>query len=319
MTPQQKRIRRVRTMYERQDPYRFGPEYVPARRMVRTEAPRNSRPSRLWVSRLGRELHLTGGPELWAARLALYHPAVIEIHEQNILWPLPHTHPLADMVPSQRHLPPPFRGTVDVADRLGYVTMHNRMTIRTGTSRQHVPIPYCGDMLLFIRENDAVRCVDWNVKPNTAAFSEVRNCSEHLRADREKRLRARHEIQEQYYADVGIPSARVTQTEIGRVLSTNLGVLHGFSERPLNCPRHDVDRMEQALKLSIESRTAPSTTLARFIDAGVCDKEQAITLFFQAIWYRRLRVDMFSPILIDRPQIPESEDVLERFSGWFCP
>jgi hypothetical protein len=44
-------------------------------------------------------------------------------------------------------------------------------------------------------------------------------------------------------------------------------------------------------------------------------------VFYRAIWEEKLKVDLFSPILIDRPLLPETDNVLEFFSDWFdrCP
>jgi len=45
--------------------------------------------------------------------------------------------------------------------------------------------------------------------------------------------------------------------------------------------------------------------------------EECRRVLFQAIWTKRLRVDLFDAILIDQPLYPETRDVIEEYSHWF--
>src|SRR3546814_13430904 len=97
---------------------RWGSDYRPAMCATRDEAPTRSRPSRMYSTKLARELHFMSLPERHVCLLALYHPKMFDIHEQHMLHPFGEPHPLA-VRPDTQHLTLlPYKGTVDVAHRL---------------------------------------------------------------------------------------------------------------------------------------------------------------------------------------------------------
>jgi hypothetical protein len=49
-----------------------------------------------------------------------------------------------------------------------------------------------------------------------------------------------------------------------------------------------------------------------------CSDEVIKAILCQMIWNRKLRVDLFKPILLERPLIPEIKDVLIEYSHWYA-
>src|SRR3546814_9184769 len=86
---------RLRLIEKRQMQQRWGSDYRPAMCATRDEAPTRSRPSRMYSTKLARELHFMSLPERHVCLLALYHPKMFDIHEQHMLNPFGEPHPLA--------------------------------------------------------------------------------------------------------------------------------------------------------------------------------------------------------------------------------
>ena len=311
-----KTVTRLREMYRRQDPFRFGPDYLAATRATRAEAPGRSRPSQLYAEKLGRSVHNLSIPERKANCLALYNPAVIEIHDQSLLWPTAHKHPLSLLRPNWDVPCPTFKGTLDVADRLGYLNRHPTLTYRESKERKTVPWPYQGDSLLFLGA-ESTYCVNWSVKAKRREFLKPEPGPKRLEARRRLALRARYEIEAQYYLDVDIRTQPITEEEIDDTVATNLIKLCCYSQREQTLNELQLCNLEDALRQGLNSGTPPSVTIARFVIAERCSIDQGKVAFYQSIWHRRLRPDLFKPVLIDRPLEPESTDVLEYYNDWF--
>ncbi|CUJ31654.1 Uncharacterised protein [Achromobacter xylosoxidans] len=120
---------RLRKIYSRQFPLRFGKDYIPAQLATRAEAPRGSRPSTMVAKKLGRELHFMSLAERQVGLLALYNPRLFDLHEQHALNVGPADHPLKGHVSVNDIRLPAFEGTVQVAERLGLLSRHKKLSI----------------------------------------------------------------------------------------------------------------------------------------------------------------------------------------------
>src|SRR5690554_250310 len=109
--------KRLRLIEKRQQELRWGSEYEPAMRATRDEAPTRSRPSTMYSRKLGRDLHFMSLPERHVSLLALYHPQLVDLHEQHMLHQFEAPHPLAGREDTKHLALLPFKGTVDVAQR----------------------------------------------------------------------------------------------------------------------------------------------------------------------------------------------------------
>lgn len=312
-----KSLSRLKEMYHRQDPFRFLADYVPATKAIPSEAPPKSRPSQVYAPELGRNIHNLSTAEKACSCLARYHPSVVDIHEQNLLWPTTHEHPLSARYPEASTQYEPFRGTLEVADRLGYLDLHPVLTIRKGAKRSFVPWPYQGDQLLFLETEDGPYCVNWTVKDKPKAFTDPPPGPKAKEVSGQLRLIARHEIESEYYKDVEIRTQRVTKEELHPEMASNLIKLCLYAGIVTGLEKEQIIELEAALIQGIATETPPAVTIARFVIMGRCSLEQGRVIFYQAIWHRRLRVDLFSTILIDRPVALEERDVLEVYADWF--
>ncbi|WP_243667354.1 hypothetical protein, partial [Pseudomonas brassicae] len=71
----------------RQAHFAWGDIYTPSVLAVPREAPKGSRISRMNSRKLGRAIHSLSTPEAVFTQLALFHPQLLDIHEQKMLWP----------------------------------------------------------------------------------------------------------------------------------------------------------------------------------------------------------------------------------------
>lgn len=318
--------RLVQLMKRQGGEQRWGKDYLPANRVNTREAPSCSRPSCILAPKLGGRYVLTQSKaERAAALLALYHPEVFEIHEQKLLHVDPRPHPLATH-PSAVGLDlPPLKGTVSVADRLGCLARHPvvRMPSETNPNEIHlVPFPFVGDLLLYLADDIGPYCVNWTIKKSGEDFQR-RMATKRPRAKDappDKGELQRHEIEETYYIDGMIPTYRITLDEIDENVRINLLNLQYWHARS---PVNPVDPVKQERILS-DYEKGIGSGFVQYELAKRASKDHSIDVYTtklilkQGIWSRRLRVDLFGPLLDDLPLYIESRDVLDVYSSWFA-
>ena len=286
------------------------------------DGPSISRRSCVYSAKLARDIHLLSAPEQSAAILALYHPDLFELHEQRVLSPLPDFHPLSGHPDTRRQDLPSFRGTVDVADRLGQLRLHPTVTIPDPDGSEtglRVPKPLMGDLLLFMRDDNIRYCVNWTIKKNEDGFKRGLGLKRNRKQEANRQLRAafRHDLERIYYEDAGIRTVRVTQQEIDFNVACNLRQLFGYHQRSPSVSA-DVHQSIEARFHEILGGTASPLEVSReLMQKFGCTLHDCRTIVYQAIWHRRLHVDLFSPIVFDYPLKGESRDVLQVYANWF--
>lgn len=297
--------------------------YRPAITAFSKDAPNCSRRVCIYSAKLGRDIHLLSTPEQYAALLALYHPRLFALHEQIVLSPRPDFHPLSGH-PDTRGLDlPPFRGTVEVAERLGQLRLHPTTVIDDPddpTAVLRVPVPLLGDLLLFVRdENDVPFCINWTVKKDEDGFKRGLGLQRSQRREelRQQRLAFRHQLEELYYEDAGIRTVRVTQDKIDTDVANNLRHLYGYNHHAVKVSSKTRHAIEARLQSLIGSNTSPLNAAATLMQEFSCDCHDVRAILYQGVWNRRLRVDLFTPVLFDRPLTPESRDILDVYGDWF--
>lgn len=313
---------RLRTILERQDKPLFGPDYQPAIRATPREAPSTSRPSAVQSAKLGRDVHLLSLPERAGALLALYHPKLFELQEQKMLSVNPRPHPLFGHPAVAGLKLPPVRGTVDVADRLGYLAFHPKVKAprsEGSTEWMWVPYPYIGDLLLSLQDQDGLYCVNWSVKLNPEDFDKPFPRSRPIRnpSVAARRVQARHEIERVYYDDAGIRTVHIAKTDIDSHVVANLTQLFGWQQQVVAL--NDEQRAELVAKLetALDLGMPPIDVIGQQMLRHRHRQEDCLAVLYQGIWTRRLRVDLFRPVLPDRPLRPEKRDILKEYAAWF--
>lgn len=311
---------RLKRYYDRQGAPAWGKDYRPAIRATPQEAPRVSRPTTLYSALLGRDVHLLSQPEAKAAYLALHHPALFDLHEQRMLSPAPTPHPLQGSPAGQGLRFDPLPGTVAIAESLGAIKRHPKVYYDFGGGEcEWVPLPYLGDLLLFLRDEQGPYCVNWNIKLTDADY--LRRGPTALGRLKRRALdpgaELRHLIEEKYYAAASIRTVRVTASQLDADLIANLRDLYGWHSREViasETQRHTVIEMmrerldDERPTYLLVKETAKATSLSDY-DVHV--------VLYQAIWRRELRVDLFSPLLMTKRLSSEREDPLQRYALWF--
>lgn len=314
---------RLKTIYQRQREPSWDAAYSPAILATPQEAPSISRAFILTPEKLpGREAHTLSIAERDAALLGFYHPKVVGLQEQRMLSPDPTVHPLWTYSKIDRSALKPLKGVIDVAERLDLLDVLPRISVPDPEvlgQRMTVIYPWCGDLLWAIAADDGhVYCVNWTIKDKRQGFvtASPRN-GRPLARGNPRAVLARHEIEAEFYADADIPTVQVAGEEIFPHVAANLRqlFLHHRRELALTDEQEEeiLDKYQWALQLGI----TPAEVITPFAERGRYSVDQCRSVFYQAVWYRKLRLDLFRPILINRPMNPETRDVLDVYGDWF--
>lgn len=313
-----------RRIYKRQWLDRWHAYYDASIHATPKEAPSVSVATILRPAKLGgRPFHSLSLGETWASLLALYNPGVWDVHEQRILYPTPRPHFLAGHPRGLGQSFSPFAGTVDVADRLGMLSKHPKFSIQVEENGEPIietiPFFYIGDLLLYLEDEVGAFVVNWTVKDDETAFRRRqfdfsgRACI----AEDDEGIINRHRLEEVYYADAGVRTQRISKEQIDLNLRCNLRDL--FLAHSV-CVFIDAESREEVNEFfcSAVGSGVPGNQLCREVEStfGVTGHEAAV-LLKQAVWQRRVRVDLFSPFHVNEPLYPEREDALVRYAHWF--
>lgn len=312
-------ISRAKTIYQRQKDACWDERYIPGILATPKEAPSISHAYILVPKKLrGREVHLLSTGERNAALLGLYHPSVIGLQEQRMLNPTAGPHPLWSHPAADRSSLKHLAGVIETAEQLG---MFDELPVlsapdpSTPGARMSIVYPWCGDLLWAIHlEDGGIGCINWNIKDKTSAFSQA---SAAKNGSLSIQLLARYEIEAAHYASAGIRTVSVANEQIDEHVSANLRQLflhHGRKTSVSEDHRQEIIcRYQSALSLEIP----PSDVIAYYAERNIFPVDETRTILFQAIWNRDIRVDLFKPILINRPMRAEERDVLDVYRDWF--
>ena len=317
--------KRFETIVARQHSPKFGKDYQPSIRATREEAPADSSPAEVWSERLKRYVATLSEPERRVLSVVLYCPWLFDLHEQRMLPYLPSAHPLSGHPVAAGLVLPATRGTVEVANELGYLRYHPIVAADGSdnheTDEDQSPEPGCwiGDFLLFLKDPIGPYCVNLNIKQTRSEFSEpsvgVTPKTDMVRA----RLReaARHQVERVVYRDVGIHTVEVASDELDPIVVANLSQLILWQKRKHSLDAEQQEEVIEAFHEGLErSASALQVMCALELSQGFRSLDTK-TVLYQAIWSRALRVDLFDRFYIDKPMLPESKDVLEEYAEWF--
>jgi hypothetical protein len=315
MKPQE----RFALIMSRQSRFDWGGKYVPSTLAVPREAPKASRISRLHSRKLNRTLHLLSGPEKLFAQLALYHPALFELHEQKMLWPVNAGHPLRGHPLTKGTFPPLLRGTVDIAREIGF--KHYEIVVEDASgARRKIPFPYQGDLLLYlVNSRGEPFVVNWTVKDHSLAFRERRSSSPKTPVQQKKdreHAELRGELERQYYASAGIRTVEVSRDLVSPTVQANLDLLFGMHDLDLSLELALLEDFSGAVADAVQ-KGIPVAYVAIEHGTRWGLRDQFIAKIYQDIWDRKILVDFNEPLLIDRPLVTGGCDLLEEFGSFF--
>lgn len=311
---------RLRRYKARQGTPAWGKNYQPAIRATPQEAPRISRPTAMWSAALGREVHLLSQPETKAAFLALFHPALFDLHEQRVLPTAPACHPLQGSPAGVGLRFPKLPGTIAIAQSLGALKRHRKIYLDFGDGEfGWVPLPYIGDLLLFLRDAKGPFCINWNIKlteedylrPGPRPLGRVR------RRQPDRNAELRHLIEEALYREADIRTVRVTGTQLDGDLIANLRDLFGWHAREQVASETQRLAVLEIVRAGINGDRPAYLLVREAASATKLADYDVMVVLYQAIWRRELRVDLFSPLLMTKRLVAEREDPLHRYASWF--
>lgn len=310
---------RLKRYISRQGTPAWGKDYRPAIQATPYEAPKTSRPTILKSLRLGRDVHTLSSPETRAALLALYHPALFDLHEQRVLSPVPATHPLKGHPHAVGLTLPNLLGTVVAADQLGVVSRHPKLSLVIEGVRTWVPVPYLGDLLLFLIDEVGPYCVNWTIKATHDDFQR-----RHTRPglvqmlEPDPAVELRHQIEALHYQAASVRSQRIAGEDFHPELVHNLRELFGWLDDSDYSSAAHRDIVLDCFRQGIgSSRTLHALTQQADQATGV-GEWNVRRIFHKAVWQRELSVDLFRPLLADCTLRPPSEDPLVRYAAWFA-
>jgi hypothetical protein len=162
-------------------------------------------------------------------------------------------------------------------------------------------------------------CINWSVKDKRKHFTRrsAGLSSRPSRNETDPVVVARQKIEERYYEDAGIRTVQMAAEDIHPEVVNNLRDCFGFHAR--------------TVQLAAGSRTKLIDFFAKHVGGSVPCIELLIqaerdfgfprldikTVLYTGIWRRELDVDLYEPILIDRPLRIASRDVLADYTPWF--
>jgi hypothetical protein len=303
----------------RQSRFEWGKEYIPSTLAVPREAPKGSRISRLNSRKLGRTLHVLSTPERVFTQLALCHPDLLDIHEQKMLWPYSAGHPLRGHPLTRGTFPVPVRGTVDIANEIGF--KHHEIVVEgPDGNRQRMPFPYQGDLLLYMKGHDGVPyAVNWTVKDREEAFRERRSSRAKTPVQQKKdrdHAELRTELERAYYASVGIRTVQVSMDNVEPAVIANLDMLFVRHDLPLSHDKALLDEFSADVRATVLAGN-PVAYVAIKYGARWGFRDQFIARIYQDIWDRKLSLNFFNPILIDHPFFTDGGDLFSVYGSLF--
>lgn len=310
---------RLRLIQKRQLGDAWGKEYQAAIWATPREAPGISTGTILHPDKVGgRPMHTLSRPETWAALLALYHPDIWDIHEQKMLFPGPRPHFLDGHPRCVGQVFKPIRGTLAVAEQMGCLSKHPKCRVSLDEQIVWAPFPYLGDLLLFLRKQGKSYAVNWSIKDKSADFrrrgprpGKPRTSEVELAAVRRQTLEAN------YYLDAGIPTHQVAGQHIDATLRANLYQLFLSHAEPMTVSEQSFQELCKHFNQVVGTTTPAYIAIQQAAAHLGLSVTTVKNLVEQGIWHRKIQVDLFEPLLFDRPLRPLLRDPLVVYQDWF--
>ena len=173
---------------------------------------------------------------------------------------------------------------------------------------------------MFLIDETGPYCVNWTVKAVEAGFEKSPRSSRASKdplAD-ERAQRERHAIEEQYYADVGIPTIRVTQSSMPSILVSNLRSLLLMQHRHAALPNAIHRELCERLQASIITGQTPLEVILPFVHRHDLPLEVVRSAFASALLAGDVNAELVdSAVLLDIPLKRKRHDPWQVLAPWF--
>jgi hypothetical protein len=304
----------------------WGPGYEPAMRATRSEAPSVSRASLLSSEALGRTIHAHSAAEQPFVFLALHHPWLAGFFEQRAMSIEPAAHPLQSHPLAVGKFLPSSSGTLKIASQLKVLHLHPKVWVTKAAAPDDsrdgywAPAPWIDDHLLALQDEQGLYCVAWDIKAKAEDHGRpgpgpIRR---RLSVQAQKKSAARIAVQERYHEELGIRISRVAGEQLNGHVANNLRALFGWSLSPSQIPGPLRQELTERFREGLRQGTPPIEVIRASVGTDRASFDLGKRVLYQAIFRREIRVDLFKPILVDRPLNPEVLDVVRVYEAWFA-
>lgn len=323
MKREQRTDEKLQELQRRQPSGGYGKCYQAAQTATIGEAPNVSSAVILYSTKLEREVHLLSKPEFKAALIALYNDRLFDLQEQRLLSIDADLHPLQKHPKNQCQDLPYLIGTFAVAEAMGKINEHYTYLVQIEEDKWNKRKrfwPYIGDLLLYLEDEAGPYCVNWSVKNTKVAFHRKGGLSSRPRPKnyKEPELKFRYDIEEAHYQSAGIRTKKITGDMFDREVCANLRELFQWQVQDLQVEDEKREVIEHELNQVVGSDEVAFAALKRIGRMHEVDPKRVVEqILKKAIWERRIRVDLFSPLLMDGPLKKETRDVLVEYSELF--
>lgn len=286
------------------------------------QAPQMSWAYRIEHPLFGQTIHALSRPEYCLVHLALYSDKLFCLWDQFKFDVLPGPHPLHGHPELVGQEVRQHRGTLMIAKDLGVLSSHPKVfVVKEGSvdGGAWVPKPMLGDFLLFLVDEEGPYCVHFDIKSNADAHGKPgpRQFKTGSGKRRQSNAMNKTQIKAQYMADLGVRQVFLHPDRLDTQVACNLRFLFQWSVRPVGLTAIQQQEMGELYCSAMKSGTPPALVIERCRSRWGWPAEECRRLLFQSIWRRELRVDLFDAVLIDRPLLPEQQDVLVAYRSWF--
>lgn len=304
---------REKELRRRQDPPKWGKEYLPGQLATREEAPDYSRPSSVVSLLLNRTVHLMSEPELYCFLLADWLGVFFDLHEGRMLHPEPAPGffvgcPGLSQLAVARH-----QGSILAAERLGLLAFHPTIRTETGT----IGYPMLCDQLYFGRDEEGVYAVNWCIKNEPNDFEKAFEERDHGRKKKsDEHHQGRLLIEAEVFREAGIRTIHASKADIPRHLRENLRALYPHQFR--NCSLEKNLRTDFVNEVSerLPRQVPVNETIASMIRRHGGTHYDYRVAFYQGVWRKKIRCDLLRPLLVDCPLYPSGRNIEALFNHW---
>jgi hypothetical protein len=272
---------------------------------------------------LQRPVHLMSPAELAAFLVGMYSGRAKELHESRMLPPEPSPGPLSGYAPAEGLPVVGHEGTIQIAERLGVLDLHPlvRIPVEPGSKKTRlVAHPLLGDLLWYFQDSLGPYCGNWTIKETPEDFDFPFNATRIPKAKLAAAIeaqQARTAIEAELYRQVNTPSIHIAHTDIPRHVELNLRHLYPQQSREVNLEKDLRADFIHTLNARIQKGVPVFETILHMMRNHGGTMYDYRSAFFQAVWQRQIRVDLWIPINIDQPIHPEERDVVKHFAQWF--
>jgi len=289
-------------------PWSYGDDYVPALLATRNDGASRGRLHQIPAPGWKRSMHFMSAAEARIAAWVAYQPDFVEGLENRPCVPIPGL-PVLDGHPLLAGKPlPSSSGTVELAKRLGirHPTTVNTVKAHGGTAPVHRVdfYPLTSDLVGIFKSSDGVRAVNLFIKKT--AYDLV--------------LDSRHQdlfrIEQAYYAEAGVPTVKVCESELDPVVTNNLVRLIKLGRPSGNLSHSTIGHVLRFMEQRV-FESAPASWSNALLEKFGLSTQEGFAIFHYGVFRRYLRVDLTEAVAMDRVHRPERVNFAANFASRF--